>query len=77
MIIDKRRHRRHVDRVRVVGGVLEQAVVRVEQLSRQQEEELPARPAVVQALFPVPQHAELALLKLLLAARHDAPERVF
>lgn len=77
MIIDEGGHGRNVYGVRIVCRVLEESVVRVEQLPGEQEEELSARSAVVQALLAVPQHAQLALLKLFLAARHDASEGVF
>lgn len=77
MIIDEGGHGRYVDGVRIVRRVLEESVVRVEELPGQKEEELSAGPAVVQALLAVPQHAQLAFLKLFLAARHDASEGVF
>lgn len=48
LVVHKGRHRGDLDGVRVVGGVLEQAVVWVEQLPRQQEEELPRRAPVIQ-----------------------------
>lgn len=48
VIVHKRRHGADLDRVRVVGGVLEETVIRVEELPGDQEEELPGGAAVVQ-----------------------------
>lgn len=76
IVVDKGRHGGDLHRVGVVGRVLEQAVVGVEELPRQQEEELPGGAPVVQPLLAVPRHAQLALLQLLLAAGHDAAEGV-
>lgn len=50
MVLHKRRHGADLHHIRVIGRVLEQTVVRVEQLLRQQEEEFPRRPAVVQTV---------------------------
>jgi hypothetical protein len=77
VVVDERRHRRDLHGVSIVRRVLEQAVVGVEQLPRQQEEELPRRTSVVQTLLVVPHHAQLPLLQLLLVRRHDPPEGVF
>jgi len=75
-VVHERRQRRHLHRIRVVGRVLEQAVVRVEQFAGEQEEELARGSAVVQALLRVPQHGEAAALQVLLVGRHDAAEGV-
>lgn len=48
VIVHERRHGADLDRVRVVGGVLKEAVVRVEELPGDQEEELSGGAAVVQ-----------------------------
>lgn len=48
VIVHERRHGADLDRVRVVGGVLEETVIRVEELPGDQEEELPGGAAVVQ-----------------------------
>lgn len=56
LVVDEGGHRGDLHGVRVVGRVLEQAVVRVEQLTRQQEEELTGRPTVVQ---PAKQHTNV------------------
>lgn len=48
MVLDKRRHWADLNGVGVVGRVFEQAVVRIEQLLRQEEEELSGWTAVVQ-----------------------------
>lgn len=48
VVVHEGRHGADLDRVRVVGRVLEQAVVRVEQLSGHQEEKLSGGSAVVQ-----------------------------
>lgn len=48
VIVHERRHRADLDRVRVVGGVLEETVIRVEELPGDQEEELSGGAAVVQ-----------------------------
>ena len=49
MVLYKGGHGADLDSVGVVGRVLEQAVVRVEELLGEQEEELSRRAAVVQA----------------------------
>lgn len=77
VIVDKGRHGWDLHGVGVVGRVLEEAVVGVEELPWQQEEELPGGAPIVQSLLAVPRHAQLALLQLLLAAGHDAAESVF
>lgn len=77
LVVDKGGHRRDFDRVRVVGGVLEQSVVGVEELAAEQEEELPRGSAVVKALLVVELHVQLTLLQVLLAGAHDLVERVF
>lgn len=76
VVVHKRRHGRHLDGVGVVGRVLEEAIVRIEELPRQQEEELPGRAAVVQALLAVERDVQLALLEVLLRGRHDLTEGV-
>lgn len=76
VVVHERRHGGDLHRVGVVGGVLEQAVVRVEELPGQQEEELPRRAAVVEALLAVERHVQLALLEVLLGRGHDLAERV-
>lgn len=48
VVVHKGRHGADLDRVRVVGGVFKQAVVRVEQLSGHQEEKLSGGSTVVQ-----------------------------
>lgn len=77
LVVDKGGHRRDFDRVRVVGGVLEQSVVGVEELATEQEEELPRGSAVVKALLVVELHVQLTLLQVFLAGAHDLVERVF
>lgn len=49
MVFYKRRHGADLHGVGVIGGVLEESVVRVEELLRQKEEELSRRTTVVQA----------------------------
>lgn len=68
MVVHKSRHRRHVHSISIISRILEQSIVGVEQFPGQKKEELPTRPAVVQAFFAVPQNAQFALLKLFLAA---------
>lgn len=77
LVVDEGGHWRNFDRVRVIGGVLEQSVVGVEQLAAEQEEELPRGSAVVEALLVVKLHVQLTLLQVLLAGAHDLVERVF
>lgn len=56
MVVYEGRHGADLNGVGVVGGVLKQAVVRVEQLSRHQEEKLSGRAAVVQAATHTGRH---------------------
>ncbi len=48
MVVYEGGHGADLDGVGVVGRVLKQTIIRVEQLPGNQEEELPGRPAVVQ-----------------------------
>lgn len=48
VIVHEGGHGADLDRVGVIGRVLKQTIIRVEQLPGNQEEELPGRPAVVQ-----------------------------
>ena len=74
--VDEHGHGADLHRVRVVGRVLEQTVVRIEQLARHQKEELARRPAVVQAVLAAERQLQFRLLQLLLRRRHDAHEGV-
>lgn len=76
LVVHEGGHGADLHGVRVVGGVLEQAVVGVEELPRQQEEELAGRPPVVQPLLPREADVEPGLLQVLLGGRHDLGEGV-
>lgn len=76
MVLHKRRHGADLHHVRVVGRVLEQAVVRVEHLLRQQEEEFPRRAAVVQtveSMSAVRECVSYISLSLSLSVSSDSP----
>lgn len=60
VIVHEGRHGADLDSVGVVGRVLKQTIIRVEQLPGNQEEELSGRPAVVQPATHT--HTDLSLL---------------
>ena len=57
--------------VGTLSGVLKQPVIRVEQLSRELEEKLSLRAAVVQPLLPVPADVQAAIAQSLCWGSHD------
>ena len=66
----------HLHGIGVIGGVLEETVVRVEDFPGDEEEELPTRPAVVEALLLVEGDVQARLRQLLLGGTHHLLERV-
>ena len=66
----------HLHCVGVVGRVLKEAIVGVEDLPGQEEEELPGWTSIVQALFPVKGDVQLGLGQLLLGGAHHLLERI-
>jgi len=76
VIVNKCRNGRDLNSVGVVGRVLKQAVVRIEQFPGEQEEELSGRTTVVEALLSVESDVQLWLLQVLLGRGHDFVERV-
>ena len=59
VIVNKCRNGRDLNSVGVVGRVLKQAVVRIEQFPGEQEEELSGRTTVVEALLSVESDVQL------------------
>jgi hypothetical protein len=62
LVVYESRHGRNLNGVGVVGGIFKEAVVRVEELPREEEEKLPRRAAIVQPFLVVKLNVELALL---------------
>ena len=63
--------------VSVIGRIFKEAVVWVEDLSGQQEEEFPGGSTIVQPLLTPEGHVELGLGQLFLAGRHDLVKCIF
>lgn len=69
-------HRADLYGVHVRGRVLEQAVVGIEELARQQVEELARRTAVVETLLALKTNKQLVLAQVVLAQLHEFGARV-
>ena len=63
--------------VSVVGRVLEEPVIRIEQLAGNEKEELSRGSAVVQTVLAVERQEEFGTLKILPRFKHDLIEGVF
>ena len=67
----KRAHRTNLHRVHVRRRILEQAVVGIEKLARQQVEELTCRTPIVETLFSMEANEDLVLAQIVFAQLHE------
>ena len=76
MIFNEGGHGGNLDGVGIVGRILEKTVIRIEQFSRDEEEELSGGSSVVQPVLPVERQKQFGTLKIFARFLHDLVEGV-